>query len=242
MLWLAIASTIGLRIKEVLPGGLRRRALPMWVDLGGRRQIYWVRDRSHIANLDEIWRRGEYETIRGRDFDVIVDLGANVGSATLFLHRRFPTARLIAVEPDHRNVELLRRNLRGIDVTLVQAAVGADPGIVSFAQSDQATGSRVARSSEADAAHDLVPVVRVDTMLLQASVPPNARILIKIDIEGSEWEVLREGGLGITPIEVYGETHAYLAPPAPKRFLEEAASSIGLRSVGREGRLHFRPE
>ena len=44
---------------------------------------------------------------------LIVDLGANIGTATLFFVEQFPEARIEAVEPDRANFELLRHNTVG---------------------------------------------------------------------------------------------------------------------------------
>jgi FkbM family methyltransferase len=41
----------------------------------------------------------------------IVDAGANVGTASVFLLNAYPNARVIALEPDAGNFEMLQRNL-----------------------------------------------------------------------------------------------------------------------------------
>jgi hypothetical protein len=55
-----------------------------------------------------------------RDYDfevrfpprVIIDAGANIGLASVYFAARFPEARIIAIEPENSNVELLRLNTR----------------------------------------------------------------------------------------------------------------------------------
>jgi FkbM family methyltransferase len=46
-----------------------------------------------------------------RDVQTVVDVGANVDAAFVFLLNEYPGARLIALEPDAGNFEMLRRNL-----------------------------------------------------------------------------------------------------------------------------------
>jgi FkbM family methyltransferase len=41
----------------------------------------------------------------------IIDLGANVGYASVWYHRRYPKARIVAVEPDEANVATARVNI-----------------------------------------------------------------------------------------------------------------------------------
>jgi len=60
--------------------------------------------------------------------DVIYDIGANVGIFALWAKHRFPEARIIAVEPEPKNVEVLREACDGLDgVTVIHAAVGKHP-------------------------------------------------------------------------------------------------------------------
>ena len=47
--------------------------------------------------------------------DFIVDAGANIGMASLYFARAFPMARILAVEPEASNFELLCRNCAGIE-------------------------------------------------------------------------------------------------------------------------------
>ena len=60
--------------------------------------------------------------------DVVVDAGAYVGDFTAKAAER---ARLvIAVEPDPRSIELLRRDVRGLrNVVVVEVALGERPGL-----------------------------------------------------------------------------------------------------------------
>src|SRR5436190_19536395 len=64
---------------------------------------------------------------------IIVDAGANIGIAALAFATQFPDARIVAVEPDPQNVEMLRRNLGGRpNCIVVEAAIGAERGFVSL--------------------------------------------------------------------------------------------------------------
>src|SRR5262245_53396868 len=56
---------------------------------------------------------------------LILDCGANVGYTSAYFLTRFPTAHVVAVEPDSGNAALLRRNLRpyGTRVTILETGV-----------------------------------------------------------------------------------------------------------------------
>ncbi len=120
-----------------------------------------------------------------RPGDLFVDVGANVGSYTV-LASAVCGARSIAIEPDPLTAQALRRNVeanRMVDrVTVVEAAVGADEGTVSFTTGHDTT-NHVARSGEAGTRE--VPLRTLDR-LLTGEDP----LLIKIDVEGYEPSVL----------------------------------------------------
>jgi amino acid adenylation domain-containing protein/FkbM family methyltransferase len=52
---------------------------------------------------------------------VVVDVGAHIGLFTLFVHERWPDARVVALEPLRRSCELLHVNvaLHGVDATVI---------------------------------------------------------------------------------------------------------------------------
>ena len=54
---------------------------------------------------------------------LIVDVGAHIGAAAVYFACSFPAARLIAIEPEHHNFELLRTNTIGLPVECLPAAV-----------------------------------------------------------------------------------------------------------------------
>jgi hypothetical protein len=53
----------------------------------------------------------------------IIDGGANVGYVSVFLANKYPAARIVAVEVDPDNVEILRKNVRAYNVEVVPGAL-----------------------------------------------------------------------------------------------------------------------
>lgn len=125
-----------------------------------------------------------------RDDDVYWDVGANIGTHALLPAAAHPSARVIAVEPHHRNVAKLIRNktLNELDITILPIALsdragtatlrGADdrPGHGSFSLGDDAT------ETAAD-----VPVRPGDDVIADGVPTPS---VVKIDVEGAELAVL----------------------------------------------------
>lgn len=126
---------------------------------------------------------GEYE-IPDVPAASILDLGANCGAFSIWASHRFPGCKIDAYEPHPDNFLFLKKNLTAYsNVTLHNYAVG-DPGmrILSDGRFNQGEASlhKVANNPLPTGRH----VEVIDPLSL-----PEADI-IKLDIEGSEIEVL----------------------------------------------------
>jgi FkbM family methyltransferase len=152
-----------------------------------------------------------------------VDLGANIGVYTRVLSELVGAAgRVVSVEPVPETNELLRRNVRALDlanVTVVEAAVSDGAGTVTMSVPEYSTGgvnfyqARVvgAEPPERGAA---ARSVRVRTMTLDAILQGAAPVgFVKCDVEGHELACLAgaEAVLRQRPawlIEVWGDPAA----------------------------------
>jgi FkbM family methyltransferase len=116
-----------------------------------------------------------------RPGDLFVDAGANIGSYTV-LASAVCGARSIAIEPDPRTVQSLRRNVDvndiGDRVTVIEAAVGSIAGTVRFTVG-QDTTNRVADRND-------IATREVQVRTLDEIVGDESPILIKMDVEGYE--------------------------------------------------------
>lgn len=114
--------------------------------------------------------------------NTIIDLGANVGYVAADFATRFPTARIVAVEMDAQNYELLVRNTSELGVDTVHAAVWTHEHGVSYdAALDE--DAFAATSTEMPT----VRSVRVDTLISQLG---GLIDYVKMDIEGGESELI----------------------------------------------------
>lgn len=121
--------------------------------------------------------------------DTFYDIGANVGAYTILtgLHVGCQT---ISFEPHPKTFSYLERNIslgvRTENITLFNIGLGSKAGRIKFT-SDQDTVNHVALN-------DAVNVIDVQISVLdELTLPPPT--VIKIDVEGFEWEVLNGGKL-----------------------------------------------
>jgi FkbM family methyltransferase len=127
---------------------------------------------------------------------VLVDVGANVGTYSRFLHRLAPRARILAFEPHPATFARLERNLRGLPAEAFALALGEQGGMLDlydFAAADGSTQASLSRAAvdlfSADIVAHRVGCARLDDVLRDAGVDRVA--LLKIDTEGHDLAVLR---------------------------------------------------
>jgi FkbM family methyltransferase len=139
----------------------------------------------------------------------VADLGGNVGHFGLYVRSLFPDASVVSFEPDPGNAAVLSRCIEANGLRdswrLVEACASTSGGTVEFASSGPL--SRAAPPSE-DALGEVqehigrvFPFVRGTTLLEPERLEVATRDafpllasadLVKIDIEGGEWEILAD--------------------------------------------------
>jgi FkbM family methyltransferase len=156
---------------------------------------------SDIATLRQVFIGGEYdlshpEQLKTRvlarynaiiaqgSAPIIADIGANIGSASLWFKQQFPEAAVVAVEPDPDNAGLLKRNL--VDSPLVHVVEAAIGGTAGFVALENRSSGWAVQTKRADAG---IPIVTVDDVL--ARVPGGTPFIVKIDIEGFESDLFK---------------------------------------------------
>jgi FkbM family methyltransferase len=113
---------------------------------------------------------------------LIVDAGANIGASPVFFCYQFPNCRVIAIEPEQKNMQLMRQNCAGLDVVFFQAALGAQSGTAYLSDPGHSDwGFRV--GDQGDLA---VPMMCMADLLSDPVSAGYFPLLCKIDIEGGE--------------------------------------------------------
>jgi FkbM family methyltransferase len=160
---------------------LRRRAIArlgersrLWVDLhrtAASKVLY-----ANPPDLPEmlVWR----QALRGGD--LFVDVGANVGTYTIWAAEC--GAEVIALEPAADTFDLLLENvaLNGYQVAAIQAAVGDRCGAAQFT-AGRDTGNRLDPDGPVE-----TRLVTIDSLIKERQVAG-----MKVDVEGFEIHVLR---------------------------------------------------
>lgn len=144
----------------------------------------WVRPEADATDHSVLAeQRIDIYRIHGRSLEgkVVVDLGANIGAVSVACARA-GAARVIAVEPEPSNLTVLHLNAaEWPTIEVYECAVGGEDGRVDM----------VGRSGGAHALPGKsVPEKTLPGLLIDAAITDIA--FLKIDIEGAEYDVLRE--------------------------------------------------
>lgn len=142
---------------------------------------------SYVSMKNEIFVNEIYKFKTENDSPRILDCGANIGMGVIYFKTKYPRARITAFEPDKSLCSVLRENLAryGIaDVQIEEKALWEAEGKISF-NSEGADSGRIHALSERR------EVLQVETVLLSSYLHEQIDFL-KIDIEGAEYQVLKE--------------------------------------------------
>lgn len=221
-----------LRLSFALRASLvHERARFAWNELrpGARTKTYRLRESgvviairhktADILVLDELLSQREYEVPeeirRGLPpAPRVVDLGANIGLFGAWILGRFPNAEITGVEADPGNAAVHRLAIAASGTDrwrLVEGAAATAPGVLRLAAGAHAT------SHEAAAGEAAIEVEAIDAFPLLERAD-----LIKIDIEGGEWELLGDPRFAtLAPAALVLEYHAAASPEADARSLVE---------------------
>jgi FkbM family methyltransferase len=117
---------------------------------------------------------------------LIVDAGAHIGTSTAFFALMFPTALVIAIEPEDSNFSLLLKNTEGLNVRCIQAALSSEAKRVRVL--DPGEGHWGFRTEKTDSERGL-PSVTLDSLYEETCGSRVFPFLVKINIEGGEEDV-----------------------------------------------------
>ncbi|MCI0681191.1 MAG: FkbM family methyltransferase [Gemmataceae bacterium] len=142
--------------------------------------------------LAEVLLASQYQCLAGmRHVRTIVDAGANIGAASVFLLNAYPQATLLALEPDPGNFSLLARNLRyyGSRAIPLQQALWSRREPLAIRRGLFRDGGEWS-FQVMPAVHDAVVEARGTPISDLMQQPPFQTLdILKIDIEGAERNV-----------------------------------------------------
>jgi FkbM family methyltransferase len=144
-------------------------------------------------NFEEVFFEEEYFFQTDNPEPVIVDCGSNIGLATLYFKTVYPKAKIIAIEAHPTTFRALQRNVADNNLSDIEmlnvAVIGGDEKEISlmFSRPGDLRSTKIREMHGDEELQEIkVPAIRLSTIL------PVSVDLLKMDIEGSEDEVIDE--------------------------------------------------
>jgi FkbM family methyltransferase len=157
----------------------------------------WVRvPSSDIWAFEQIFLRRDYAFETSKVPRVIIDAGANIGLAAVYLANRYPDCTIIAIEPEASNYELMVRNVAPYkNIRPMHAALWHRNEKIQLVDPHQ--GKWSFRTQSADSGDQdwgtlmgQVDAFTVDEIMRRHGVEHVD--VLKVDIEGAEVEVFSD--------------------------------------------------
>lgn len=124
--------------------------------------------------------------------DVVLDVGAHIGLFAAYVGLRYPDVSVHAFEPFPDNFELLRENVernRVSNVRIYPFAISGDGRLLKMATNPENSGGASCHSlTLTDRPADMIPSATLDAVF--DALDLERCKLLKIDCEGSEYEIL----------------------------------------------------
>jgi FkbM family methyltransferase len=153
-----------------------------------------LRDEADESVLAEIFRLREYrraeETIQMAK-GTIIDVGAHSGLFTLYAKSLNASVPVIAIEPEKGNIALFKKHMaenNTAGVTLVEGALGGAYAKQHLFVTDDSHNHHLLDVGDENTATEVVQVYTLTHLIEKSSTEKIA--LIKMDIEGGEYDVL----------------------------------------------------
>jgi FkbM family methyltransferase len=154
----------------------------------------WARtNNSDLSVLYQIFGEQECAVELDHPPAAIIDGGANVGYASVYLALRYPQAAILAVEPNDENCQIFKRNCSPFpNIRLLQGAIWHTRTDLEI--TNPVERSWMIRVQETSASgRGRIPSFTIDDLLAQLDERPVD--ILKLDIEGAENELFSEGDL-----------------------------------------------
>ena len=145
---------------------------------------------SDVNVFQQIFEQMEYDIEYPGNIATIIDLGANIGLASVFFACRFPEARIVAIEPDTSNFKMAVRNTEPFPlVKVIQGAIWPYSAVIAVQDSGDSHWAITTSLAENDvsAAETVQGYTVPDLMKIGGLTKID---ILKMDIEGAEQELL----------------------------------------------------
>jgi FkbM family methyltransferase len=189
---------------------------------------------TDVAAFEHVFIDDEYGFALSRQPSVIVDAGANAGMSAVWFSLRYPAAKIVAIEPEPTNFDLLSKNAKRFPrIIPINAALWNREGVVRMEDGGGGHwGMRVTDAKLSSGA--IIRSTTVPALLEQLGI--DQVDLLKVDVEGAECEIFADSSSWIGRVGVIcAELHDRFRPGCSEIF---ETATVEFPVKWRRGELH----
>jgi FkbM family methyltransferase len=189
---------------------------------------------TDVAAFEHVFIQNEYGFSFARQPSIIVDAGANVGMSAAYFSLRYPNAKIVAIEPEPSNFDILCKNAKLFTKIIpINAALWSHNGAVQL--KDGGGGHWGTRVTEASARSEgSIRCVSLRALLEELRI--DWVDLMKVDVEGAEYEIFEDSSSWISRVGfICAELHDRFRPGCSRIF---HAATAEFPVKWRRGELH----
>jgi len=149
--------------------------------------VYLRNNTSDIPTLYQVFYEMEYDIDYKFEPKVIVDCGANIGLAAVYFKNRFSNSKIISIEPEKSNFDLLYENTKNYEnIHLLQRGIWNKDTNLKIENIGLGHWGFVTTETEEES-RDTIKSISIDSIMEKYNL--DHIDILKIDIEGSEKEL-----------------------------------------------------
>lgn len=188
-----LAAKIGVlqTINYLLQRKLKSKGVFVKVRVPNLPNVIFLRNKTYDIHIFyQIFVKEDMEFNYSDSISTIMDCGANIGLSTLYFKRRFPHAKIISIEPEKRNYELLIKNTRYYSniYTLQNGVYGEDCNLQVIDIGEGESSYRTLTINNHEKMLHTIPCLSINSVMNEFEL--NKIDILKMDIEGSEKQCL----------------------------------------------------
>jgi FkbM family methyltransferase len=202
---------------------------------------FYLRDKTmDLGTYQQIFVDKEYDFITTVPPETIIDAGANIGLASIYFANKFPKVKIIAVEPEKENFEILKMNVSKYpNIMPLCAALWDTVGQIDLFDTGLGNNAYMTAQSDTDniiktPKYELrSPVNTVTIEKILNDYKLDKIDILKIDIEGSEKEVFNNSKNWIQKVDaIIIELHERMKDGCCRAFYNNTSGFINEWSLG----------
>lgn len=171
------------------------------------RNIEIVDNASFVFMSKEIFEKEIYQFKTINDEPYIIDGGANIGLATIYLKLNHPNSKIVCFEPDKEIFNVLKKNINSFNfenITLFNKGLWDKEEELMF-KNEGADGGLIKEKSDDGFSYEKINVVSLKPYIKKKVD------FLKLDIEGAEIRVLRDIKEDLDKVErIFVEYHSFV--------------------------------